>query len=107
MKYSVAYYNFFLTFILLIVFYCVLQALEAEIHAHEPVINSVNGRAQQMIRSNHYASSDIESKSKELLSRLNHMKDTASVRRLRLLDAMESQMVRMILIFNIERFYYF
>lgn len=69
------------------------QALEAEIQAHEPVINTVNSRAQQMIRSVHFAAGEVENKIKHLLSRLSMLKDTASVRRLRLLDAVESQMV--------------
>ncbi|XP_066955513.1 spectrin beta chain, non-erythrocytic 5 isoform X7 [Macrobrachium rosenbergii] len=68
------------------------QALEAEIQSHEPVINSVNSRSQQMIRSGHFAMSEIETKIKLLLSKLTQLKDTASVRRLRLLDAVESQM---------------
>ncbi|KAK4313156.1 hypothetical protein Pmani_015473 [Petrolisthes manimaculis] len=68
------------------------QALEAEIQAHEPVINTVNSRAQQMIRSVHFAAEEVENKIKHLLSRLSLLKDTASVRRLRLLDAVESQM---------------
>lgn len=68
------------------------QALEAEIQSHEPVINSVNSRSQQMIRSGHFASSEIAEKMKQLLTQLSHLKDTASVRRLRLLDAVESQM---------------
>ncbi|XP_069954044.1 spectrin beta chain isoform X9 [Cherax quadricarinatus] len=68
------------------------QALEAEIQSHEPVINSVNNRSQQMIRSGHFASAEIETKIKLLLSKLTQLKDTASVRRLRLLDAVESQL---------------
>ncbi|XP_045137790.1 spectrin beta chain, non-erythrocytic 1-like isoform X9 [Portunus trituberculatus] len=68
------------------------QALEAEIQSHEPVINTVNSRAQQMIRSGHFASGDIEAKIKQLLVQLSQLKDTASLRRLRLLDAVESQM---------------
>uniref|UniRef100_A0A0P4WIP7 Uncharacterized protein n=1 Tax=Scylla olivacea TaxID=85551 RepID=A0A0P4WIP7_SCYOL len=68
------------------------QALEAEIQSHEPVINTVNSRAQQMIRSGHFASADIEAKIKLLLVQLSQLKDTASLRRLRLLDAVESQM---------------
>lgn len=68
--------------------------MEAEIQSHEPVINSVNSRSQQMIRSGHFASSDIEEKMKQLQTQLSQLKDTASVRRLRLLDAVESQMVR-------------
>lgn len=68
------------------------QALEAEIQTHEPVINSVNSRSQQMVRSGHFAMTEIETKIKLLLSKLSQLKDTASVRRLRLLDAVESQM---------------
>ncbi|KAK7068041.1 Spectrin beta chain, non-erythrocytic 5, partial [Halocaridina rubra] len=68
------------------------QALEAEIQSHEPVINFVNSRSQQMIRSGHFATAEIEGRMKLLLSKLNQLKDTASVRRLRLLDAVESQM---------------
>ncbi|XP_050686605.1 spectrin alpha chain-like [Eriocheir sinensis] len=67
------------------------QALEAEIQSHEPVISTVNSRAQQMIRSGHFASADIEVKIKQLLMQLSQLKDTASLRRLRLLDAVESQ----------------
>lgn len=73
--------------------FVVLQALEAEIQSHEPVISTVNSRAQQMIRSGHFASADIEAKIKQLLMQLSQLKDTASLRRLRLLDAVESQMV--------------
>lgn len=61
--------------------------------SHEPVISTVNSRAQQMIRSGHFASADIEVKIKQLLMQLSQLKDTASLRRLRLLDAVESQMV--------------
>ncbi|XP_076029013.1 spectrin beta chain, non-erythrocytic 5 kst isoform X3 [Oratosquilla oratoria] len=68
------------------------QALEAEMQAHEPVINSVNSRAQQMIRSSHFAVGDIETRISELLKSHARLKDSASIRRLRLLDAVESQM---------------
>lgn len=71
--------------------------LEAEIQSHEPVINSLNGRAQQMIRSGHFAVPLIDQKTKEILSKLTTIKDAASVRRLRLLDAIESQMVIIVL----------
>lgn len=80
-----------------------LQALEAEIQSHEPVISTVNSRAQQMIRSGHFASADIEAKIKQLLLQLSQLKDTASLRRLRLLDAVESQMVSKILGFWLEK----
>jgi len=35
------------------------QALEAEIQSHEPVITSVNGRCQQMVRSGHFAAAEV------------------------------------------------
>ena len=69
------------------------QTLESEIQSHEPVINGVNIRAQQMIRASHFASEDIDEKTKDLLARLHALKDASSLRRLRLLDAVESQMV--------------
>jgi hypothetical protein len=46
-----------------------------------------------MIRSGHFAASRIETCSNELTEQMGHLRDLASVRRLRLLDAVESQMV--------------
>jgi len=46
-----------------------------------------------MIRSGHFAASRIEACSTELTEKVGHLRDLASVRRLRLLDAVESQMV--------------
>lgn len=46
-----------------------------------------------MIRSGHFAAARIETSCTELQERLGHLRDLASVRRLRLLDAVESQMV--------------
>ncbi|XP_049846907.1 spectrin beta chain, non-erythrocytic 1 isoform X2 [Schistocerca gregaria] len=68
------------------------QALEAELATREPVVASLSSRAQQMIRSGHFASARIENCSSELVERFAHLRDLASVRRLRLLDAVESQM---------------
>lgn len=67
------------------------QALEAEISSREPVVSALYSRAQQMIRSGHFAASRIEIRMNELQERLSHIRDLASVRRLRLLDAVESQ----------------
>lgn len=69
------------------------QALEAEILSREPVVQTLVGRAQRMVRSGHFAASRIEACSAELTEKLGHLRDLASVRRLRLLDAVESQMV--------------
>ncbi|XP_054271663.1 spectrin alpha chain, non-erythrocytic 1 isoform X2 [Macrosteles quadrilineatus] len=68
------------------------QVLEAEIASREPVVAALASRAQQMVRSGHFASPRIEASINELQERLVHIRDLASVRRLRLLDAVESQM---------------
>ena len=70
-----------------------MQALEAELLSREPVVQNLAGRAQRMIRSGHFAASRIETCSNELTEQMGHLRDLASVRRLRLLDAVESQMV--------------
>lgn len=76
------------------------QALEAELVSREPVISALGARAQQMARSNHFASGEIEKKMQELSQNFERIKDLASVRKLRLLDAVESQTV------NIFRAYF-
>lgn len=68
------------------------QALEAEILSQEPLILSLIQRGQQMIRDGHFACEDIETLSNLLQSKLNNLRDSTSIRRLRLLDAVESQM---------------
>lgn len=69
------------------------QALEAELTSREPVISALAARAQQMSRSNHFAASEVETRMQELHKNFEKIKDLASVRKLRLLDAVESQMV--------------
>lgn len=69
------------------------QALEAELISREPVISALTARAQQMSRSNHFAANEVEQKMMELKKNFERIKDLASVRKLRLLDAVESQMV--------------
>lgn len=68
------------------------QALEAEILSQEPLISSLLQRSQQMVRSGHFASEEIETQSNLLQKKLVNLRDLASIRRLRLLDAVESQM---------------
>ena len=70
-----------------------MQALEAELLSREPVVQTLVVRAQRMIRSGHFAASRIEACSTALTEKLGHLRDLASVRRLRLLDSVESQMV--------------
>jgi len=70
------------------------HALEAELLSREPVVASLVSRATMMIRSGHFAADKIEKLIKKLQEELSHLRDLASVRKLRLLDAVESQMVR-------------
>jgi spectrin beta len=69
------------------------HALEAELVSREPVVASLASRATAMVRSGHFASEKIESLSRELQQKLINLRDLASIRKLRLLDAVESQMV--------------
>lgn len=68
------------------------QALEAEILSQEPLILSLILRGQQMIRDGHFACEDIETLSNLLQNKLTNLRDLTSIRKLRLLDAVESQM---------------
>ncbi|XP_012530663.2 spectrin alpha chain isoform X3 [Monomorium pharaonis] len=68
------------------------HALEAELLSREPVVASLVSRATVMIRSGHFAADKIEKLTKKLQEELSHLRDLASVRKLRLLDAVESQM---------------
>lgn len=68
------------------------QALEAEILSQEPLISALLHRGQQMVRTGHFASEEIEAQSGLLQKKLVNLRDLASIRRLRLLDAVESQM---------------
>ncbi|CAL1674075.1 unnamed protein product [Lasius platythorax] len=67
------------------------QALEGELLSREPVVASLVSRATVMIRSGHFAGDKIEKLIKKLQEELSHLRDLASVRKLRLLDAVESQ----------------
>uniref|UniRef100_A0A182PG07 Spectrin beta chain n=1 Tax=Anopheles epiroticus TaxID=199890 RepID=A0A182PG07_9DIPT len=67
------------------------QALEAEILIQEPIISALVQRGQQMIRDNHYAVEQIERQCGQLQSKLVNLRNLTNVRRLRLLDAVESQ----------------
>jgi len=67
------------------------QALEPEIQTHEPFVQSLTSRGHQMIRSNHFASEQVSSKVQEMQEKLTSLKDGAALRKLRLLDAVQSQ----------------
>lgn len=70
------------------------QALEAELLSHEPVVSALSSRAQQMIRSGHFASQRIDALYSDVIEKFTHIKELANVRKNKLLDALESQMVR-------------
>lgn len=68
------------------------QALESEILSQEPTISAIVHRGQNMIQNGHFANAEIQQTCHELQSKLSQTRDLISVRRLRLLDAVESQM---------------
>ncbi|XP_037933014.1 spectrin beta chain, non-erythrocytic 5 isoform X1 [Teleopsis dalmanni] len=68
------------------------HGLEAEILSQEPLIQALLQRGQQMIRDNHFASEEVQYKCDLLQKKLINLRDLSSIRRLRLLDAVESQM---------------
>jgi len=70
-----------------------LQALESEINSHEQLIESVAATAEKMINDGHYAAKDVREKLDDLLTQLRELKGQAAERRVKLLDAVESQMV--------------
>lgn len=72
------------------------QALEAELTLHEPVVGALATRASQLAR--HPSSQIIEENAKNLKTKLSQLQDLASIRRLRLQDALESHTVIITLI---------
>ncbi|XP_037820524.1 spectrin beta chain, non-erythrocytic 5 isoform X3 [Lucilia sericata] len=68
------------------------QALEAELLSQEPLIQSLLQRGDQMIRDNHFASEQLQYKCDRIKSKLVNLRELCSIRRIRLLDAVESQM---------------
>jgi len=67
------------------------QILESEIHSHDKVVTSLINKAEQMVRSNHFALEDIKDTIKHLNESYNRLRDLSSLRKLRLNDAVESQ----------------
>lgn len=70
------------------------QALEQEIVAHEPMINSVSQVAEQMVNKEHFASTDVQHKLQHLLHELDDLRRLVHIRKLQLADSLESQTVR-------------
>merc|ERR1719347_742959 len=65
--------------------------LESEINSHDKVINILIEKAEQMVRSNHFAEQDIKETIKNLNEGYTRLVDLSSLRKLRLSDAVESQ----------------
>lgn len=71
-----------------------LQALESEIIAHEPLIDSVATAAQRMIQAKHFASENIKVQLDKLQSELRELQELTLARKLKLQASLESQTVR-------------
>ncbi|RZC41345.1 spectrin alpha chain, non-erythrocytic 1, partial [Asbolus verrucosus] len=67
------------------------QALEAELSSREPIVGSLVSRATHLTRSGHSSAPFINDKAKELQDKLSNIRDLASIRKLRLQDALEVQ----------------
>lgn len=61
--------------------------------AHEPMVDAVASTAQGMIRSKHFATSDVQTRLDELKSEMKSLKDLASERRAKLQESLEVQKV--------------
>ncbi|KAF5273495.1 hypothetical protein FQA39_LY07512 [Lamprigera yunnana] len=68
------------------------QVLETELSSREPVVASLVSRAAHLSRSGHNDVAEIDGKAILLKNKLASVRDLASIRRLRLQDALESQM---------------
>ncbi|XP_050313156.1 spectrin beta chain, non-erythrocytic 1 isoform X2 [Anthonomus grandis grandis] len=68
------------------------QSMEAELGAREPIVSSLVSRADSMARSNHPLAHLIKEKANEVRLKLTQVRDLASIRKLRLQDALEAQL---------------
>ena len=71
----------------------VLQALEAEIQAHEPLIQGVNSTAQELITGGHYASESILKRNNVLQESWKSLRHKTQERSLQLNDSLEAHQV--------------
>lgn len=67
--------------------------MDAELISHEPVVTALVGRGQQMVRSGHFAAQQIEINYTTLQEKMSYLKEQSIIRKQKLLDAYESQMV--------------
>ena len=71
----------------------ILQALEKEIVAHEPLIETVTNDGCRMVENKHYASADIQKKLEHLEQQLQELKECAAERKIKLQDSLKAQQV--------------
>lgn len=71
----------------------VFQALESEIIAHEPLIDSVASTAQRMMQAKHFASENVKVQMDKLQSELQELQELTMARKLKLQASLESQTV--------------
>ena len=67
------------------------QLLEADVANHNTVVKALIEKGEQLIKSNHQQSQEIESLVQELAMRRDQLRDASSLRKLRLDDALQSQ----------------
>ncbi|XP_076250387.1 spectrin beta chain, non-erythrocytic 5 kst isoform X4 [Rhynchophorus ferrugineus] len=65
-------------------------AVEAELASREPIVSNLVARANNLTRANHPLASIIKDKANLVQSQLTQVRDAASIRRLRLQDALEA-----------------
>ena len=61
------------------------------VQSHEKIVNQLVGKAETMIRTNHFAAEDIQDTIRHLNEGYSQLRDLAALRKLRLSDAVESQ----------------
>ena len=66
--------------------------LVADIQSHEKSVITLESKAEQMLRGNHFAAESIKSTVANLKANYGQLKDLAGLRRLKLVDAAEAQL---------------
>lgn len=70
------------------------EAVDAEITAHEQLINAVMCTADQLIERQHYAADEIEARSAELQENWDELTSLSAARQQSLQDSLKTQQVR-------------
>jgi hypothetical protein len=71
--------------------FCLVEPLTLPPQSHEKMVNQLVGKAEAMIRANHFAGEDIQDTVRHLKEGYAQLRDLAALRKLRLSDAVESQ----------------